>query len=241
MTIKINHTFTYTKWSKPLAYLIGVYLSDGSVHKPKGRMAIFTHSSIDKEYVDKTESALKVILPTTTVRRREMNREVISKYSLCKKFSGTIYEVTVSNNDFGIWLQSVTKNKNVIPDIPKEYLVHLLSGFIDGDGYMNIFKDKKRPQSNGDFLNCYQAGYCGVGSKMLEIKKAFESLDIKIGTRTIGKRDVETYKINLGSLSDSKVCFSIHRKFFKYCQYVNQVKPSTTIRRTLVYTNEDIV
>jgi intein/homing endonuclease len=241
MTIKVKHTFTFFGWSKPLAYLVGVYLSDGSVHHPNGRMAIFTHSSIDKEFVDKTDSALRLMLPTTTVRRRIMKRTIPSATSLAKRFTSEIYEVTVSNNDFGLWLESVTKNKTIVPDISDRYLIHLLSGFIDGDGYINKFQDKKRPQLDRSFLKCYQVGICGKGKKMIKLVEAFTKMGVKVGTKTIGKREVETYKLNLGSLTDSKICFSIHRKFYKFCEYVNQVKPSTTIRRTLVYTSDDIV
>ena len=100
---------------------------------------------------------------------------------------------------------------------------------------------KKRPKKEPAFLMCYQAGMCGTGPKMIILKKLFEKLGIVIGGGSIGKRGVRTYKINLASLSDSDVCFSIHRKFFKFCEYVNQVKSSTTIRRTLEYTSDDIV
>lgn len=241
MTIKINHTFKFYTWNKPLAYLVGIYLSDGSVHFPKDRMGIFTHSSIDKEFVDKTESALEVILPTTTIRRRTINRTKSSSSSLAKKFTSLIYEVTVSNNDFCNWLRIVTINKTIVPSMPNEYLEHLLSGFIDGDGYINIFKDKDRIQKDLQFLRCYQAGICGKGEKMKDIVSSFEKLGVKVGKKLIGKREVETYKVNLGSLVDSKVCFSINRKFFRFCEYVNQVKPSTTIRRTLKYNSEDRV
>jgi len=236
MTIKRNHVFVFHSWSKPLAYLAGVYLSDGSVHYPKGRMAIFTHSSIDKEFVDKTDSALRIILPTTTVRRRICLRTKISKNSLTKRASGKkVYEVTVSNTDFGIWLKTVTSNKTMIPLLEDKYLVHLLSAFIDGDGYINIFKDKHRIQIDNSYLRCYQAGICGVGKKMLLIVNAFKRLKVKVGKRIVGKRNVETYKINLSTLAESEICFSIHRKFYRFCEYVNQVKPSTTIRRTLIY------
>ena len=235
MTIKTGHTFTFTSWNEPLAYLVGVYLSDGSVHEPNGRMKIFTHSSIDKEFVDKTVSALQVMLPTTTIRQRVMVRTNIAASSLAKRFTSAIHEVTVSNTEFCDWLQSVTSSKAIVPMLPKELMIHLLSGFIDGDGYINVFKDKDRIQIDNSYLRCYQAGICGKGPKMVHLVKAFQSVGVKLGTMTLGKRDVETYKVQLSTLAESGICFAITRKFFRFCQYVNQVKPSTTIRRILSY------
>jgi len=234
MTIKRGYIFSFGSWSSPLAYLVGVYLSDGCVHRPQGRMAIFSHSSIDREYVFKTKTALEVVL-RHKVRYREYNRTFKQENIGFKRYSQMIYEVSVSNEDFGNWLECITKSKTIVPEVEDYYLKHLLSGFIDGDGYINIFKDKDRIQKDFQPLRCYQAGICGKGEKMQKIVGAFNKLGVKTGTKTIGKRDVETYKVNLGSLADSGICFSIHRKFFRFCEYVNQVKPSTTIRRTLVF------
>jgi len=241
MTIKTGHTFTFTSWNKPLAYLVGVYLSDGSVHEPSGRMKIFTHSSIDKEFMDKTASALQVILPTTTIRQRVIVRTKVAASSLAKRFTSAIHEVTVSNTEFCDWLQNITNFKTTVPILPKELMIHLLSAFIDGDGYISIFKDRRRIQTQHAHLRCYMAGICGKGPKMPLIVKAFISIGVKLGCKTIGKRDVETYSVQLSTLAESGVCFAITRKFFRFCEYVNQVKPSTTIRRTLIYTSDDIV
>jgi|GEM_PF-4723053 len=232
----MRHTWNFTAWSNPLAHLVGVYLSDGCVHGDGIRRSkIFSHQSIDREYAWKTKTALEKVL-VQPVRWREYDRTFNNPNSHAGVGrTQRIYEASVSNTSFCEWIQLLTNHKTTVPELQAKHLVHLLSAFIDGDGYISTFKGRKRPQSIGNFLMCYQSGICGKGPKLEPIVAAFRRVGVKIGAPRLGKWDVLSFSMNLGSLADSGVCFSIHRKFFKFCQYVNQVKPSTTIRRTLEY------
>ena len=246
MTIKKTRTFKFYQWNKPLAYLVGVYLGDGSIHQPKGnRMLIFAHQSIDQEFVLKTKSALEVVLGHS-IRYREQIRNYKDNLKLgFKQHIRKVYETSTSNNEVCSWLVEVTKNKTIVPNMDKKYLVHLLSGFLDSDGHVSQRKVTKDYKHGGiakeNPTTQFQAGICGKGDKMVSIVNAFKFVGVAVGVKYIGKREVESYGINLSSLASSGICPTINRKFFNLCDYVNQIESSTTLRRTLVYTKEDKV
>lgn len=236
MTMYKKNTFIFTGWTEGLAYLIGVYLSDGSVIHPKTGKLSFVHNSIDKEYVLKSKSALEHTLKHN-IQYGEYIYDCDANIELgFKKKKRLMYRTVAYNREFCCWLEEVTNSKTSVPKLEKNLMIHLLSGFLDGDGFISAFLQKNPVITKKPYL-CYCCGVSGKNGPLIDaIAQALKDLGVKVcNKKHFGYRDVITYKLNLKTLAISGICFSINRKFFKFCDYVNSVIPSTTIRRVPIF------
>jgi hypothetical protein len=231
-----KYTFTFTGWTVELAYLVGVYLSDGSISNGINGKRFFSHNCIDKEFVLKTKSALKKVLQHN-IQYGEYDYNGKENVSLgFKKRKIHLYRVIAYNREFCDWLENITNGKTIVPKLEQLYMIHLLSAFLDGDGFISSFFQKNPVITKSPYV-CYCSGVSGKNGPLIDnIKKSLQDLGVKIcNKKHQGHRDVITYKLNLKSLAESGICFSINRKFFKFCEYVNSIIPSTTIRRVSEY------
>jgi hypothetical protein len=119
-----------TKWSRDLAYVVGLITTDGSLSK-NGRVVDFT--SKDKVLVEKVISILK------------SNSTIGSKLNGMKQES---FRVQISDVVFYEFLLKIglhpnkTKTLDSIA-IPKKYFTDFLRGHFDGDGTSYSYFDKR--------------------------------------------------------------------------------------------------
>lgn len=124
----VSNHWVFKEVSVELAYLIGVYLTDGSAHK-----AGFSHTSTSLEYATATEQCLDkcgIARSRTGIRRPHNSQHKIQ------------YSVQSHCSMFSKWLKSVCAGKSQIPtvlwDAPIEHKVAFVCGAIDGDGHVTV-------------------------------------------------------------------------------------------------------
>jgi len=121
---KVNERF-FDKWNPQTAYILGFTYADGTIYKTSLGWDIQTR---DKDLLLKINETLGSTYPITkrvhSVRLRISNQKLIngakSKGLLPKK-----------------------KMRKILPKMPKIYLKHFIRGYLDGDGWIVIRKNKQ--------------------------------------------------------------------------------------------------
>ncbi len=135
--------------NKELAYIIGVYLSDGSITGKN-----FQLQAIDRDFVERTLEYLKVLVPKT----KAYFRKRIDVGGWNKK---PRYVIKVGINLLADWLINETNNKHHIPTCILEgnegIRKWFIAGVMDGDGYIT---KTVRAYKSGTFQ--YRIGIGGV-------------------------------------------------------------------------------
>lgn len=131
-----KYTYNLSLFERPSAvtyYMLGVFLTDGNVHKSLNNCNIY---SKDGEWL---QSLATTICPTLKITNRKDRN--------CFYFN-------VCNQAIVSWLvsQNCVPNKSLTvkmpPNIPKKYISHFLRGVIDGDGYVSCYQRKRDKDSN---------------------------------------------------------------------------------------------
>ena len=111
--------------NEDMAYLIGVYLSDGSAHHTE-RNWIFSLTVRDKDFLEETANALERVFGKRPTAYQD--REVLWKLSFYEK-------------SFVLYLWDITSHKQRIPESITESTIQVklafLAGFLDGDGFVS--------------------------------------------------------------------------------------------------------
>jgi len=114
--------------NKELAYISGVYLTDGSITNKN-----FDLQVIDKDFAEFTLACLKKIIPTTKAYLRK--REDVGSWNKSPR-----YIIKVGINGYADWFKNQTNNKHHIPlwldncnDGLKKWFI---AGVMDGDGFI---------------------------------------------------------------------------------------------------------
>ncbi len=133
--------FEYSGMDKDMAYILGVYFSDGSVsgNWEKNTSLCYMLTTINESFIDKVKSSLNSLLgymPKVRLSKSHKN-----KYGKLKK----VFMLRLYHTGFCRWLVDITKHKTVIPEIikdtSKEFVKEFLGGYFDGDG--KLYKNAK--------------------------------------------------------------------------------------------------
>jgi len=137
-----------TNWSNKLAYVIGLFTSDGCLCSD-GRHLNFT--SKDKEQVQNFINCLKL---QNTISKKARGGEMAKKY----------YQVQFGNVRFYKYLTSLgltpRKSKTLGElDMPYKFFADFLRGLFDGDGTFGVFKhpESRHPQIRVKFASASPA------------------------------------------------------------------------------------
>jgi hypothetical protein len=125
---EINETF-FKSWSPEMAYVLGLYATDGCISELHGTKTI-TLASVDLELLQKIQFSLSSTYP---IRNRSNN-----KNSNIYVFSFANEEMFQDLLDLG-----VTPRKSLtiaFPNVPSNYIRHYIRGVFDGDGSVGIEK-----------------------------------------------------------------------------------------------------
>lgn len=188
------------------AYLVGVYLTDGSIYKNQ-----FYLESIDRDFCEKVLLTLENILEHFNKNIRYIEPR---KKSDGYKYSAT-YRIKISSIELCQWLMKITDHKQKIPDeilnSDKNILLAFLAGLMDGDG--GISKSTVRP--NGTSM--YQISLCGFETLYGAVKdyaKVFDKLGIHYSKReqTSKKPGFMSYVLRNFSFVNAGGYFNIIRK-----------------------------
>ena len=201
---------------KSFAYILGVYIGDGCITRPKNKPNVsytFRLDVIDKDFAVKFKEELEELGCKTKFREYERN-------------SKPCYIVETRNKDLTKKLLEETNHKKLVPEYinkwSKEEKLSFISGIMDSEGF--ISKRKKIMKSG---LPSFQLGIKMDYEILKQIKPIMQSVGFKIGkyTMTLKKwcTNIQTAElsINLKSWIESGAHFNIERKEDKVRQYIN--------------------
>jgi len=209
-----KNVFVFNDLNVGLAYLLGVYLGDGSVDKIRtSRSKIepsyyFKLGSIDKDFVEYVRDAcVSVVAPNVPLIRESHEH---------KK---TVYRFSLGCADFCRWLLSECNGKNQIPAIiprQKSFLTKaFLEGIIDSEGYVSY-------QEKHDWLI---SGFAVTSAWAHEVAELLQKQGVKLGkcTQYYTKKGtlVYSYRFNITTYYETaNMRFHLARKHNRVLQYL---------------------
>jgi hypothetical protein len=205
-----------------LAYILGVYLGDGSIycnHKRNDTL-IFSLEAIDRDFVEETKRILELLLQRSfTIKESNRNKT-------------PLYKLRFGNNSFCKWLQNETRCKNELPKcIPLEntpVTKRFLEGLLDSEGYVSV---SKKPQPRYKRLS-YKLGIAMSSPWIDELPKYFEAVGVRITskrTRLCNKmtKPSTEYSLSLLDFIPSGLKFNIKRKQDRVNTYAKLLQTSS--------------
>lgn len=201
---------------KSFAYVLGVYIGDGCITKPKNRPNYsysFRLDVIDKDFAEKFNNELLKLNCKTSFREYKRNDR-------------PCYIVETRDKEITRVLLEDTDHKKLVPQYVQKWdtenKLAFISGVMDSEGF--ICK-RKKTMKNG--LPSFQLGIKMDFDILKQIKPIMQSVGIKVGkyTMTLKKWCVNvqtaTLSINLKSWVFSNAHFNIERKEDKVKQYIS--------------------
>lgn len=174
---KMDPSWKYDGMSIPLAYLIGMYLTDGhiSLNGYSGSLCL-TISVIDREFVEDSVGAYADTCGKIYGEPRRIIRENGFGNGSKPKPQWTIGLVC---NDLNRWILEKTERKGKIPNeifsADKETKLSFIAGMLDGDGWAG-----KRKNSNCS-TNAYSVGFCSASLWIYDFARILNSIGIRTG------------------------------------------------------------
>lgn len=219
-----------------IAYLLGVYFSDGCVSK-HGNSYRYCFGCIDEDFAKNVARCLGSV-----------TGKIPKVYHQVRPGRKPMYNVFRNCTEFCLWIKKVTCDKSKIPDFiftALPYVKHkFITGFVDGDGYISKSKNSKW----GTYR--FQVGICSSNKEFLE---SFVSLLRGLGVNVwpkpmvrygnLGKssKPVIHYRMNVASFFRNGCRFSVTRKAdrqYECIKLLPQRLHATRLRRKSGYENQ---
>lgn len=204
---------------KNFAYILGVYIGDGCITKPRTRNTYtFKLEVMDEDFAIKTKDTLIELECKTNFHKIENKR-----YK-----QGFSYHVTTVNKELIETLKNDTKDKTEVPPYvkgwSKENKLAFIAGIMDSEGFVS-----KRTKIMKNGLPSYMLGIKMDYNMLSQINPIFQSVGIKTGKYTMsilrdGQR-VQTANLSLNIMSwiSSNAHFNIKRKEDKIQDYLRNI------------------
>jgi hypothetical protein len=216
--------------SKPLAYIVGVYLGDAYI---SGSGRCFEQYSIDKDFlVNVSKNLSRISKYPVTIKEAEY-----------KTSSG--YRLYCFDRDLCDYLVAATRNKQCVPDtIPLRRCPEtqaLCEGYLDAEGW--VAKSKKLSTYTKHPL--YRIGVGNTNLNVLSgVVYRMESFGIQHGKLICSSRkdakDFYTFEIEKRSYMKSGMKFSIRRKQARLEEYIKDI-PKRPWNKGLTKYSSDLV
>ena len=170
-----NNNFDYQCGSLDIAYLLGIYLTDGYIHRGSSlRLAVVV---LDKEICDRMALAA-----TSLFQKSPMIRQVVKMYKEQEKL---YWKIEICSNSLCEWLSQVTNGKTRIPDFvfseSREWKLEFLAGALDGDGFATFSTNRYKTKSGKSPTWYAQLGICGVrdNTYLNDVPRLLDQLGVK--------------------------------------------------------------
>lgn len=131
----VDETF-FTKWSSDMAYVLGFWYADGSVEfAPAMRGKYIRVTCTDREIVESIKFAMRSAHTIVATSKGKRFKDVY----LLRIGSAALFDQLVQ-------LGVVERKSTVItlPEVPRQFLMHFVRGYFDGDGCVYLEKNKKK-------------------------------------------------------------------------------------------------
>lgn len=194
-------SFQFNNLNKDIAYILGVYLSDGTIYSNKNNWKMFTLEVIDKDFAQKTQECLN--------RITGVNKEI----NVCNARSGNAivnYKAYCGNQELCRWLQDITSCKRYIPliifDADKTIKKEFISAIFDAEGFVSV---------NPNY-NSIHIGFAVTSLWIFEVKELLEMLKVKVLPIRRDEKGRITpiwwLNVNTESFVENGLYFNIYRK-----------------------------
>jgi intein/homing endonuclease len=202
--------------SLDFAYLLGVYLTDGSVYK-----GMFRLNSIDYDFMDRVANILQRIVG---------RRPNIRKMKKRSKNHSDAWEMAIMARNLTEFLEEETNKKHRVPyfvfEKPLDWQKEFLAGVLDGDGWISITESKPNKKT-GHVRKSAKIGFVGVkDSYMRDMQKLLTKMEIKHSyrdrKRSEALQEMREYTIRPRDFVESRLYFRVERKVKKTIIMINE-------------------
>ncbi len=157
----------FDNWSPEMAYILGYFAADGSMHKNRRGGCYISFTSCDLELIQIVKNILKVSNRIETYQPKHLNWN--SRYNL------QIGSKIVFKKFLRIGFTPAKSLSLVFPAIPDNLVHHFIRGYFDGDG--NAYhKLSKRGGRNGYAKHLHLSFRCGSKQFLETMKTKIECL-----------------------------------------------------------------
>lgn len=199
--------------SKDLAYITGIYLTDGYIHSKNGRRGLRLRNidrDIHEYYLDRIFSI--------TGRRIKLQEYKTG-------YSSTVYESEICDSYLVETMTNETKLKAIIPiyihEMNIEDTKEFLAGLLDGDGWCSV--SEKRRESNPNPENSHWHATIGIAGKQDSyirfLPKILNKLNIKFSMSEVKTEKgtlMFSYRLDNRGCVESDIYFHCQRKQEKF-------------------------
>lgn len=217
------HESIFSRWSQPMAYLLGYIFTDGSLGHTSGNTFRVTISSIDREHLEKLADILG---EGVTVETRKQST---------KGFSGKedryLYVIGFTRPEMIEDLRNLglTERKSLtmqFPDVPEEFLRDFIRGCWDGDGSIYLLEQYGNRSLSASFV---------TGSKDF-----IEAMRSRLDNRGFGRLTIHTHQPD--GIKTKNPTYSVKissNPAVKLCQFLYEDVPEHLLlsRKFLIYKN----
>jgi hypothetical protein len=203
---------------KNYAYLLGVYMGDGSIFSTPDGTRKFGMTSIDLDFCNAVKAAMLALGGTAGINGPYRD----ARFSKSRPY----YMLYGFKTDILNMIEADTDRKQKLPDTTNatdEEKKALIQGVLDSEGYISEGTRKEAPQSN----KRYFMGVKFTGDWFFPFVKLMESVGLQMGA--IGEEKIKSGKIarrvyiKLTSYRDAGMRFNIARKQSKFDRWAECV------------------
>lgn len=204
-----KNVFAYESGNLDLAYLLGMYLTDGCVKWTKSGQ--FRLKSIDKDIAENI---------AMIGYRLFGHMPIISFQKNGGTSKGNHYEVSIYSKDLCKWLEDSTDHKRYLPPFvygeSVEWRKEFLAGLLDGDGWCSVSFVRKKNNPTGNASWWASIGLCGMTDTYMNgMSKFFATMNIDFShydSITKAGTSMREYKLKTSSFVENNLYFRCKRK-----------------------------
>lgn len=202
--------------SLDFAYLLGVYLTDGSIYK-----GMFRLNSIDYDFMERVANILQKIVG---------RRPNIRKMKKRNKKHSDAWEMAIMAKDLTKFLELETDKKQRLPyfvfNKPLDWQKEFLAGILDGDGWISI-QESAPNKKTGHIRTAAKIGFVGIkDSYMKDMQKLLTKMGIIYSyndrKRSDALQEMREYIIRPKYFVEAGLYFRIERKVKKTTRMMNE-------------------
>lgn len=230
---RINHDFFTNIDSEIQAYLLGFYIADGNVNQKRKTFRI----KISEEDVEIVKLFKEFIAPDNKIieyKAYEIQGRSGETYTGKPQVAIDINSAKLVNSLVSLgYGYNKTYSDLSLPDISDELKLHLIRGFIDGDGSISSYISKEKGKK--DRARCCVSICSKTENFLKEIKKFLESKGVTMNISHLKRDDMfrlstqsKEQIFKLYNLIYKDASYSLSRKIEKIKSYVNtEILPKT--------------
>ena len=201
--------------TEALAYVIGVYLGDGSIAEHR----YFRMNVKDRDFVETTALCLE---------RLSTSKAMIKEYETKRKAApdkiyANHFELFLTNWSLCEKLETWTDFKRKIPDYifstSRSEKIHFISGVMDSEGFVGQINRRRDPSQKTATNRRYYIGIKTTDPWLPDFRKILEGIGVKVGKIGYEKNDSQPrrkpsmrFHINIASWVTEGCYFNVGRK-----------------------------